>query len=140
MISQLLNEMYHLNIQLNIKDEKISLIYEDGVLTNDLKQKIKFNKKYLMKRLVENEIAIKKGFQIYNHGDLYEYRYGLGAFIYIERDLEGKSSAWIANYAKNENKPYKVTMISSNTTFDAAFNKAAGFIDWLNKKNGRRVG
>ncbi|OEH92530.1 hypothetical protein [Bacillus solimangrovi] len=134
MIGQILNEAYANNIILEHNDNKLKLIYKEGVLSEHLKYEIKQNKKFILERLRENQLASDKGFLIYNHGDLYEYRYGFGAYLYIEREHNNKVSAWRANYPKDDNKPNRIIYLVKNTTFGHAFTKAVGFIDWLKRK------
>lgn len=140
MINQLLNTMYHLNIQIKEIENKTKLIYDPGLLDETLKNQIKQYKKGILQRLEENEAARNIGFHVYHHGLIYEYRYGLGAYIYIERHPSGLASAWRENYLPGQNKPFKSKIIAENVVFNKAFKDAQGFIDWLNKKCGRKVG
>lgn len=139
MLNQLLKDMYNKNIQIEIKNKHaLNLIYEHGVLTQGFKEKIKKNKEQLIQRLKENAAAKEKGFLVYEFGMFYEYRYGLGAFLFIERNDEGTASSWRANYAADECKPYKIKYLRKDVRFEEAFNEAANFVDWLKKK--RRAG
>lgn len=140
MLFQLLNVMYNLNIELIEKDNKTKLIYSAGSIDEDLKRMIKLNKKKLIQRLKENEQARKIGFLIYNHGQFYEYRYGTWAYLFIERLPDGKATAWRENYKEGDNKAYKTKIIVQNVPFQRAFDEAIGFINWLNRKRGKRVG
>lgn len=140
MIDQLLNTMYHLNIKIKEQDNKTKLVYASGLINEQLKAAIKQNKELLLQRLDENESARKIGFLVYHHGALYEYRYGRGSFLYIERLPNGKATAWRANYQPDKEEPYRTNIIVQNATFERAFEQAIGFIDWLNKKNKRKVG
>lgn len=139
MINQLLNVMYHLNIQIKEINGKTKLIYEFGLLDETLKTLIKQHKERIMQRLVENEAARKLGFLVYHHGHIYEYRYGFGAYIYIERHPGGLASAWRDNYLPGQNKPFKTKIIAENVEFKKAFKDTKGFIEWLNKKRSRKV-
>lgn len=136
MISDFMHYLYHMDIYISVSNERLRLKYK----TIDIKTKenIKQLKPLLIKRLKENEDAINKGFIVYNYGDLYEFRYGLNSFLFIERLDEQKATSWRANYRKDDNKPYKVITIARNTSFEEAFQQASSFIDWLNKKSGRR--
>ncbi|HHY72254.1 MAG TPA: hypothetical protein GX497_03335 [Bacillus bacterium] len=139
MLNQLLKEMYNKNIQIEVKEKNtLNLIYEQGVLTPELKQFIKKNKQQLIKRLKENDAAQKKGFLVYEFGMLYEYRYGLGAFLFIERNPEGSTTSWRANYGTGDSKPYKIKFLRRDVDFEDAYREAANFVDWLKKK--RRAG
>jgi hypothetical protein len=139
MLNQLLKDMYNKNIQIELKsNNKLNLIYEQGTLTFELKEKIKQYKQQLIQRLKENAAAKEKGFLLYDFGSFYEYRYGLGAFLFIERHPDGSASSWRANYAVDENKPYKIINLKTNVPFHEAFVEAASFIDWLKKR--RRTG
>jgi hypothetical protein len=140
MINQLLNTMYHLNIQIKEIDNKTKLIYEPGQLEEKLKDLIREHKEGILQRLEENEAARNLGFQIYHHGLIYEYRYGLGAYIYIERLPNGRASAWRENYLPGQNKPFKTKIMGENVGFNKALKDAQGFISWLNEKRGRKVG
>ncbi len=140
MINQLLNKMYHLNIQIKDIEGKTKLIYEPGLLDQQLKEQIRLHKDALLIRMSENHSANKLGFLVFNHGALYEYRYGLGAFLYIERLPNGKVSAWRENYLPAQERSYKVVNIAHNVPFDKAFEKAEGFIIWLSKKQKMKVG
>ncbi|USK56360.1 hypothetical protein LIS82_07775 [Cytobacillus solani] len=134
MINQLLNTMYHLNIEIKEIDNKTKLVYGSGILNSELKELIKQHKPLLLQRLDENQAAKRIGFLIYHHGLLYEYRYGRGAFLYIERLPNGKATAWRANYLPDQTEPYKTKTIVHNVLFQRAFDEAAGFIEWINKK------
>lgn len=139
MINQLLKDIYNQNIKLEIKNNnKLNLIYEQGVLSPGLKDEIKRLKKQLVKRLQENDTAREKGFLVYDNGSLYEYRYGIGAFLFIERDQQDLATVWRANYARDENKPYKIKYVKRNVPFEEALQEAANFVDWLKRK--RRAG
>jgi hypothetical protein len=141
MLYQLLNTMYHLNIEIQEKDNKTKLIYENGILNEELKERIKTSKGLLLQRLDENEKAKKLGFIVYNHGELFEYRFGLGAFLYIERLQNGRATAWRENFAPNQQLAYKTRTIVQNVPFEKAFDQAERFINWLNKNRGKkRVG
>ncbi|WP_313799073.1 hypothetical protein [Cytobacillus sp.] len=138
MITQLLNTMYHLNIEIKEIDNKTKLVYAPDILNAELKELIKQHKPSLLQRLDENQAARRIGFLIYHHGMLYEYRYGRGAFLYIERLPNDKATSWRANFLPDQTKPYKTKTIVLNVPFQRAFDEAAGFINWLNKK--RKVG
>jgi hypothetical protein len=140
MINQLLNTMYQLKIEIKETDNKTKLIYDPGLLNETLKNLIKQHKKGILQRLEENEAARNIGFLVYHHGLIYEYRYGLGAYIYIERHPSGLASAWRENYLPGQNQPFKSKIIVENVGFNKAFKDAKGFIEWLNKKRGRKVG
>jgi hypothetical protein len=141
MLYQLLNTMYHLNIEIQEKDNKTKLIYENGILNEELKEQIKIYKGLLLQRLDENERAKKLGFIVYHHGELYEHRYGLGAFLYIERLQDGKAIAWRENFLPNQQQAYKTKTIIQNVPFEKALDQAEGFINWMNKNRGKkRVG
>jgi hypothetical protein len=130
--------MYNLNIQIKEVDYKTKLIYEPGILDETLKKQIKQHKKGILQRMEENEVARNAGFLIYNHGLIYEYRYGLGAYLYIERLPEGLTSVWRENYLPDQQKPHRIKIIADNVPFKKAFKEAQGFINWLNNKRGRK--
>ncbi|SEO80724.1 hypothetical protein SAMN04488134_11366 [Amphibacillus marinus] len=139
MINNLLDQLVHNNIQLIISDnQKLKLLYQKNNVTDELKNQITKNKLKIMQRLLENKQARSVGFNIYGSGDLYEYRYGFGSYLYIERSANDLVTAWRANYPKGGDKPYKLKIIRKNSSFEKAFKEAKGFIDWLNKKNGKR--
>ncbi|MED0686584.1 hypothetical protein [Anoxybacillus ayderensis] len=129
----------NLNIQIKIKNNKLSLVYEEGTLPMDLKKQIKQHKQQLKKRLEENEMAREKGFIIYRYGELYEYRYGLGAYLFIEREGE-LAIAWRANYMPDEKQPYKIKLLAERVPFEKAFQEAASFISWLKRQKGGKKG
>lgn len=131
--------MYHLNIQIKEENKKLKLSYEQGILPEDLRLDIKKHKQALLERLQENDEAKQLGFCIYNHGDLLEYRYGNQAYLYVERLPGGFADAWRANYKQGETEPYKVKVVAKNVPYSKAFEKAAGFVRWLNKQNKRWV-
>lgn len=81
MLNQILNSMFHLNIQLKEVNNKTKLIYEPGLLDQQLKEQIKEYKTQLIERIEENEAAMKLGFLVFNHGQVYEYRFGLAASL-----------------------------------------------------------
>jgi hypothetical protein len=126
--------MYHLNIEIKEIDQQIKLIYLPGQLDEILKEQIKQYKKGILKRIEENEAAKRAGFLVYNHGLIYEYRYGLGAFIFIERHPNGLVSVWRENYLPDQNKPFKTKIMVENVSFKKGFENAQGFINWLKKR------
>jgi hypothetical protein len=132
--------MYHLNIEIKEINNKTKLVYENGILNEELKKHIKTNKGLLLQRLDENERAKKLGFIVYHHGELYEYRYGLGAFLYIERLQNGKVTAWRENFLPNQQQAYKTKLIVQNVSFVKSFDQAEGFINWMNKNRGNKRG
>ncbi|WP_117161262.1 hypothetical protein [Paraliobacillus sp. X-1268] len=136
MINNLLDSLYNKDIQLlTINNQKIKLVYQKEKITTDLKNEIKENKQKIIERLQENDKAKQKGFNVYGHGELYEYRYGFESYLFIERLQNGLVAAWRANYPRgNSSKPYKKKTICPNSSFERAFKDATGFIDWLNKK------
>jgi hypothetical protein len=141
MLYQLLNIMYHLKIEIKEINNKTRLVYENGILDEELKEQIKTYKCLLLQRLDENEKAQKLGFIVYHHGELYEYRYGLGAFLYVERLQNGRANAWRENFAPGQQQAYKTKIIVQNVLFEKAFDQAEGFINWMNKNRGKkRVG
>ncbi|MBE2941941.1 hypothetical protein HPK10_02055 [Anoxybacillus flavithermus] len=133
MLYKIFCEIDNLNIQIKIKNKKLSLIYEEGTLPLELKKAIKEHKYEIMKRLEENEMARAKGFLIYRYGELYEYRYGLGAYLFIEREGD-LAIAWRANYMPEEKQPYKIKMLAERVTFEKAFQEAENFINWLQRQ------
>lgn len=137
MISDLLHYLDHMDIIISLNNEKLRLKYKKENINQKIKEQIKNYKPLIIKRIKENEQAIEKGFMVYSHGDLYEYRYGYNSFLFIERMDNYKAIAWRANYRQDDTKPYKVKTIA-NSTFSEAFQQSSSFIDWLNKKNGRR--
>lgn len=137
MISNFLHELYHLDIDIFIINEKIRVKYKKEITKKETIEKIKKLKPLILKRLKENEIAVDKGFTIYHFGDLYEYRYGLNSYLFIERLDDYKAIAWRANYRSDDSKPYKTTIISENVSFNEAFQQSVNFIDWV-KNKGRR--
>jgi hypothetical protein len=108
--------MYHLNIQIKDINNKTKLVYEAGQLDEVLKEQIKQHKKVILQRQEENEAAKKAGFLVYNHGLIYEYRYGLGAHLFIERLPNGLVSVWRENYLPDQNKPFKTKIMVENVT------------------------
>ncbi|WP_378211129.1 hypothetical protein [Anoxybacteroides rupiense] len=139
MLYNLFYQIDNLNIQIKIKNKKLSLIYEEGTLPLDLKQQIKQqikqHKQQIIKRLEENELARAKGFLVHQYGEMYEFRYGAGAYIFIEREGD-LAIAWRANYMPDELRPYKVKVLAERVSFEKAFQEATGFIDWLHRKRG----
>ncbi|OIJ07639.1 hypothetical protein BKP35_18305 [Anaerobacillus arseniciselenatis] len=136
MISNFLHYLYHLDIYISVSNEKLRLKYKN--INKETKLKIKQLKPLLIKRLKENDEAIEKGFIIYRYGDLYEFRYGLNSFLFIERLDDQKASAWRANYRQGDDKPYKVKLIARNVPFNEAFEQASSFINWLYRMDGKR--
>jgi hypothetical protein len=131
--------MYHLKIEIIEANNKTKLIYEAGLVSEQLKAQIKQHKKEIMERIKENEAAFDRGFLVYQHGQFYEYQYGRGSFLYIERVSNGKAVAWRANYLPEQKTPYKTKMIAENVPFSKAYKEATGFIDWLNKRRGKKM-
>lgn len=140
MLNQILNSMFHLNIQLKEVNNKTKLIYEPGLLDQQLKEQIKEYKTQLIKRIEENEAAMKLGFLVFNHGQVYEYRFGLGSYIYIERLPNGLASAWRENFMPKQQQAYKTKTIIQNAPFNKAYQEAEKFICWLNKQQRKKVG
>lgn len=140
MINQLLNIMYHLNIEIKEKDNKTKLIYKHGFIDEGIKTQIKQQKELILQRNRENEEARLKGFIVYNHGQFYEYRYGVGSYLFLERLPNGRAIAWRENYRQGEIKAYRTKTIVQNVMFQKAFDEATSFINWLNKKRRKKVG
>lgn len=138
MISNFLHALYHLDIDIFLINEKIRVKYKKEITNKETIEKIKILKPLILKRLKENEIAAEKGFLIHYYGDLYEYRYGLNSYLFIERLDDYKAIAWRANYRNDDSKPYNIKIIANNVSFHDAFQKATSFIDWMNKKRGGR--
>ncbi|MDG5787796.1 hypothetical protein QA612_09815 [Evansella sp. AB-P1] len=140
-VNQLLDTLYYFDIQLFLDNGNITIKYKKDKLNNieikKIKQQIKENKKDLIQRLEENKKAKEKKFLIYGDGDLYEYRYGFNSFLFIERLDNGLTYAYRSSYKVGDNQSYKTIILGKNVPFDKAFEKAAGFIDWLNKRNRR---
>ncbi|UOQ47213.1 hypothetical protein MUN88_14170 [Gracilibacillus caseinilyticus] len=135
MLNNLLDELYVHNIEIILHDnKKLKLLYDKNHNIETLKQKIKQNKYKIIARLQENQDAYSKGFNIYGHGDLYEYRYGYGSYLYIERYENELVSVYRLNYFKGGVKPYKVKIVRENCSFERGLKDATGFIQWLNKR------
>lgn len=131
MIDALLNEMYQLNIELKQTGNKTKLVYKQSVINEQLKTAIKRNKNAIIQRIQENEIARLKGYLVYNNGELYEFRYGAFAFLYIERIEGNKARAYRVNYSPDKNTPIRTKILLEAGTFQQAWEKANGFITWL---------
>ncbi|WP_445506600.1 hypothetical protein [Niallia sp. 03190] len=93
MINNLLNIMYNLNIEIKEKNNKIKLIYQNCI-DEKLKTQIKEYKIEILQQLKDNAVAKEIGFLIYQHGLFYEYRYGRGAYLFIERLPNGRATTW----------------------------------------------
>lgn len=139
MINNLLNIMYDLNIEIIEKNNKRKLIYQNYI-DEKLKAQIKEYKIEILQQLKENAAAKEIGFLVYQHGLFYEYRYGRGAFLFIERHLNGRATAWRENHREDQKGAYKTKIIIQNVPFERAFKEATGFIEWLRKRQGKRVG
>lgn len=136
-MDNLLDHLNDQNIQIVVLDnQNLKLLYQKNQMTKELKIQIKKYKKKIIERQKQNEQARSKGFNVYGHGDLYEYRYGFCSFLFIERYSNDLVTAWRANYPKGEDKPYKIKIIRKNSSFERAFRDAVGFIDWLKKRKG----
>lgn len=136
MISNFLHELYHLDIDIFIINEKIRVKYKKEITKKETIEKIKQLKPLILRRFKENEMAAAKGFLVHHFGNLYEYRYGLNSYLFIERLDDYKAIAWRANYRSDDSKPYKTTIISENVSFNEAFQQSVNFIDWVKKKGG----
>lgn len=136
-MQELLQELFHRDIQLVVNDQNIKMIYQKENINTQIKNNIKDQKKELIKRLKENEIALEHNWIVHGQGELYEYRYGFASYIFIERLPNDKVIAWRANYRKDELKPYKVKIIGKNIEFETAMEEASGFIKWLQKQSRR---
>lgn len=138
MIDNLLKNMYYLKIEIKEVNNRTKLTHEAGLVPEKLKTLIKLYKTEIMQRQKENEAALDLGFLVYQHGQFYEYQYGRGAFLYIERHPDGTATAWRDNFKPDELIPYKTKIIARNEPFPRVYKEAASFIDWLNKKRGRK--
>ncbi|WP_028982768.1 hypothetical protein [Sporolactobacillus terrae] len=136
MINNLLNDMYLKNIKVTNQNNQIKLIYKEGSLDDGLRNKIKQYKKALLKRLQQNAAAQQMGFLVYNHGQFYEYRFGKGSYLYVERYSDGSGCAWRENYMFGRTKPYKMIVVAEKVRFERALEKAMSFVQWLSKKRG----
>ena len=58
MIDNLLNDMYNLKIEIKEVNYRTKLIYNPGLVSNELKSQIKQHKKEIMQRIKENEAAL----------------------------------------------------------------------------------
>lgn len=125
--------MYYLKIEIKEKNNKTKLLYPAGTVSEKLKTLIKLYKTEIMQRIQENEAAHELGFLVYQHGAFYEYQYGRGAFLYIERHPDGTATAWRDNFKPGEPFPCKTKVIAINEPFHKVYKEAASFIDWLNK-------
>jgi hypothetical protein len=117
--------------------KKIKLIYSPGQLDDLIKEQIKQNKKGILDRIEENEAARRAGFLVYQHGMFYEYRYGFGAYLFIERLPNGLASVWRENYLPEKPTPIKTKVMAENVPFKKVFENAQGFISWLKKHNNK---
>jgi flagellar biosynthesis/type III secretory pathway chaperone len=131
MLYQLLNQMYDLNIQLE-KEQDRFLVH--GEAPEDLLQVIKKHKQEIIQRLQDNKQAMDLGFTVHQHGELYEYRYGKRAYLFIERHPGDLASAWKETVVDTPNKPNRIKEVCHNVRFAKAFKDAAGFVEWLNRK------
>ncbi|SES17994.1 hypothetical protein SAMN04487944_12220 [Gracilibacillus ureilyticus] len=132
MLNNLLDKIYAHNIQIVLtKNKRIKIIYKKDKKIEKLKQEIKENRRNIAKRLAENQKAIDKGFHLYEHGDLYEYRYGYLSYLYIERNGDKLVLVYRLNYHKGSSKPYRTVIIGEYCSFEEGFNEAVGFLNWL---------
>lgn len=128
-MQELLQELFHRDIQLVVNDQNIKMIYQKENINTQIKNNIKDQKKELIKRLKENEIALEHNWIVHGQGELYEYRYGFASYIFIERLPNDKVIAWRANYRKDEMKPYKVKIIGKNIEFETAMEGQVGLLN-----------
>ncbi|MFC4403819.1 hypothetical protein [Gracilibacillus xinjiangensis] len=134
MLNTLLDKIYTNNIQLTLHHKNIKIEYKMDQNIEKIKQEIKQHKRKIVKRLTENQKAADKGFFIYGHGDLYEYRYGFHSYLYMERHDNELVSIYRLKYQKGSSVPYKTTVMRKNCSFERGFDRAAGFIDWVEER------
>lgn len=139
MITQILNHMYHLNIEIKEINNQIKLIYDPMQLDESLKEQIKKHKNAILQRIKENDAARSVGFLVYSHGLIYEYRYGLGAYFFIERLPNGLTSAWRENHLPGKKSAFKTKIVVENVSFKKAFESGQGFVSWLKKNSKTKV-
>lgn len=101
-------------------------------MDNELRDLIKRYKSPILHRIKQNEAAKEQGFLIIDHGQLYEYRYSFNGYLYIERNLDGTTTAWRENYIYND---YHI--ISNHKPFWVSFKEACEFLSWLKDQNNK---
>ncbi|AMV11721.1 MULTISPECIES: hypothetical protein [Geobacillus] len=136
MLYNIFYRLENLNIQIKVKNNKISLLYKDGSLPMDLKKQIQQHKEEIKRRLEENEQARRYGFLIYAYGELYEFRYGKGSYLFIERE-GNKAIVWRGSYIHGDPRPYRIKVLANRVPFHHALAEAVGFIEWLKRQEGR---
>lgn len=138
MLYTILNSMYDLNIKLLEEKGKI-LIKGNDSIPDDLFFLIRQQKRELLNRLRENEIAKGDGFTVHHHGELYSYQYGRKAILFIERKSNGKATSWKETLIDTPGKENRVKFIHEDVPFPKAYQGAANFTAWLNKKKEMRA-
>jgi hypothetical protein len=122
----LLRELYARDIQLSSHDNKIRYKCPKNTLNPELINLIKHHKSPTLHRIKQNEAAKKQGFLIIDHGQLYEYRYSYNGYLYIERNLDGTTTAWRENHIYDD-----YLIISNHKPFWVSFKESCEFLSWL---------
>ena len=135
MIQSLIETMYQRNVSLERENGRLILVSED-LVDSDLKEEIRSKKSGLLKRLDEEQLAKEAGLTEALHGQVYFYRYGMNAYIYLERHENGKASVWRESYKPGAVRSHKVKMMATRVSFERAVKEAWGFIEWLQSKKG----
>lgn len=102
-------------------------------LSGLLRQYIKENKQQLIRCLIMDEKARKKGFVVGIQGTLYTKTFSRNSAVYIER-VRSQWQAWREVYQEGRNTALRVKVIATGSTFEYVLNKAANYFDFIEKK------
>lgn len=139
MITSLLKWAYAMDVELWTENGKLKYRAEQGVFTDDVKQKLIDNKEAVNNRLDQNEVAKLKQWTTFEFGEMYSKRTPTNTELCIFRNEDDTYTVWRANWRTGDPKPLSEKTLAENIPFHEAFDRANNYFDWVtNNKNKRR--
>jgi hypothetical protein len=138
MITKLLAEAYHYDIELWTESGKLRYRAQTGALTPELKQQLVENKEALIKRLGQNRIATEKEWTVFDHGEAYNKRTGGRSEVFMFRNEDDTFMVWRGSWREGQASPMYEKTIADHVTFDEALKRVENYINWSANKSGRR--
>lgn len=139
MITSLLKWAYEMDVDLWSENGKLKYRAEQGILTDDVKQRIINDKKKLIQRLEQNQAAKLTQWTEFNFGEMYLKRTGEKSDLFIFRNVDDTFTVWRASWYGGTTQPGNEKTIVDRAAFAEAMDKANNYYEWTTNKTKRKA-
>lgn len=134
----LTNFLHHLDLQhIDIwvsGDDLLVGMKEDNNLPDFALDYIQTNRQKIRRRLLNNEFASSRNWNVASYGEVYFYQYSSTGFVFIERNIDETVDVYRCKFDKYQ-RASNIKGLHENIPFAKAYQKARAFLQWFYSKN-----